>query len=98
MLIRELSKEYDALFERKKKEQGRLEAVWAGDWRGDNSSNSSVLSVHNLQQHSAVFTRLLLHDKLTSSVQQIMETCGEVINDSGCMRTFVYIYLSSLFR
>ena len=72
------------MFERKKREQGRLEAVWAGDWRGDNNSksnsNSSVLSVHNLQQHSAVFTKLLLNDKLTSSVQQIMENCGEVNN------------------
>ena len=77
------------MFERKKREQGRLEAVWAGDWRGDNSnnSNSSVLSVHNLQQHSAVFTKLLLNDKLTSSVQQIMENCGEVNNqdDNFCL-------------
>ena len=97
MLIRELTQEYDTLFERKKREQGRLEAVWAGDWREDNSSNnfnSSVLSVHSLQQHSAVFTRLLLHDKLTSSVQQIMEKCGEVTSQD---ETFC-LYLSSLFR
>lgn len=54
-----------------------MEAVWAGDWRG-NTSNNSVLSVHNLQHHSAVFTRLVLHDQLTSCVQQLMGKCGEV--------------------
>ena len=80
-MIRELSQEYNALFERKKREQGRMEAVWAGDWRG-NTSNNSVLSVHNLQHHSAVFTRLVLHDQLTSCVQQLMGKCGEVNTNS----------------
>lgn len=66
-----------------------MEAVWAGDWRADtsDSSSSSVLSVHNLQHHSSVFTRLLLHDKLTSSVQQLMEKCGEVYSQqSSCKK------------
>ena len=56
-------------------ENGRLEARWAGDWEkkdekeedeteekmAENETNKSVLSIHNLQQHSAVFTRLILN-------------------------------------
>ena len=66
-----------------------MEAVWAGDWRG-NTSNNSVLSVHNLQHHSAVFTRLVLHDQLTSCVQQLMGKCGEVNNNSQQEKCSLY--------
>ena len=90
--IEELSQEYDALFERKKKEKGRIltsdwlmievasdwsgkmEAMWTGDW-AESSSNTSVLSIHNLQLHSSVFTRLLLHQKMMDAVMDLMENC-----------------------
>ena len=65
------------MMKRKMMENGRLEARWAGDWEKkdekekdetekniveiENEKKKSVLSIHNLQQHSAVFTRLILH-------------------------------------
>ena len=70
--LEELSREYDELFERKKLENAKLEAMWKGDWSqsGTSSSNTSVLSIHNLQQHSAVFTKLLLNEKMTACVKE----------------------------
>jgi len=67
--VKELSNEYDILFDEKKNEGGRLEAKWAGDWKGE---GNSVLSIHNLQQHSAIFTKLLLHSKLLDCLQQLI--------------------------
>ena len=75
--LAELSKEYNELFSRKKQERGRLEALWGGDWKQE-TSNSSVLSIHNLQQHSAAFTRLLLHEALLDSLEDIMNNCLEL--------------------
>ena len=75
--LSELSREYDDLFYRKKLERGRLEALWGGDWRQE-TSNTSVLSIHNLQQHSAAFTRLLLHEKLMDCLEDIMNNCLEL--------------------
>ena len=81
--LAELSTEYDELFRRKKEERGRLEAMWAGDWSQEtsNTSNTSVLSIHNLQQHSAAFTRLLLHEKLMDSLEDIMTNCLEDLEE-----------------
>ena len=53
---------------------GKMEAMWTGDW-AESSSNTSVLSIHNLQLHSAVFTRLLLHQKMMDAVMDLMENC-----------------------
>ena len=81
--LAELSAEYDALFQRKRREAGRLEAVWAGDWRGEAStstSGGSVLSIHNLQLHSAAFTRLLLHPGLGASCRQLMGAGSVVLH------------------
>lgn len=72
--IKEVSEEYDSLFERKKKEGGRLEARWSGNWNRD-KSDTSVLSIHNLQQHSAVFTRILLHPQLLDSLEDLLQSC-----------------------
>jgi len=64
------------MFERKKKDGGRLEARWSGNWNTKKSA-SSVLSIHNLQQHSAVFTQLLLHPKLLDCLEDLMH--GSVV-------------------
>ena len=74
--LREVSEEYDALFGRKKAESGKLEAMWTGDWSQDqDKTKTSVLSIHNLQLHSAVFTKLLLHEDMMASVLELMEAC-----------------------
>ena len=44
--LAELSAEYDALFQRKRREAGRLEAVWAGDWRGETSSTRVSILIY----------------------------------------------------
>jgi len=64
------------MFERKKEEGGRLEARWSGNWNKDESARS-VLSIHNLQQHSAVFTKLLLHPTLLDCLEDLMQ--GSVV-------------------
>ena len=72
--LKEVSEEYDALFERKKAESSKLEAMWTGDWsKEQDKANTSVLSIHNLQLHSAVFTKLLLHEDMMASVMELME-------------------------
>ncbi|XP_023335125.1 uncharacterized protein LOC111706475 [Eurytemora carolleeae] len=86
--LEEIRQEYDQLFQRKKMENGRLEARWAGDWEKkdekekdetekniveiENEKKKSVLSIHNLQQHSAVFTRLILHKGLLDVMEDIV--------------------------
>jgi len=80
--LKEISQEYDDLFERKKAENGRLEAKWAGDWEKENSVGStpsapkssagSVLSIHNLQNHSAVFTRIITNPGLLDCFEDII--------------------------
>ena len=82
--LEELSREYDQLFERKKQENAKLEAMWKGDWSqsGTSKNNTSVLSIHNLQQHSAVFTKLLLNDKMMASVKENEITVSYVIDKS----------------
>ena len=48
-----------------------MEALWGGSWNKDFSS-SSVLSIHNLQQHSSVFTQLLLNPSLLDCLEELM--------------------------
>lgn len=67
----ELCEEYDQLFEAKK--QFDLEATWQGDW-SDQKEKKEVKSIHGLQMHSAVFTRLLLNQKLLDACEDVMET------------------------
>ena len=71
-----ISDEYDSMFERKKKEGGRLEGAWSGSWSKEGSTQS-VLSIHNLQQHSSVFTNLLLHPGLMDCLEDLLE--GSVV-------------------
>ncbi|XP_058803129.1 phytanoyl-CoA dioxygenase, peroxisomal-like [Phymastichus coffea] len=71
----EISKEYDDLFERKQKEDaGGLEAAWKGDdmKRAARNISYTVKSIHNLQMHSAVFTRLLLQRRLLDAMEDIV--------------------------
>merc|ERR1719481_1760171 len=48
-----------------------MEARWAGHWNRD--TNTSVLSIHSLQLHSAVFSRLLLHPPLLDCLESLVE-------------------------
>ena len=71
---------------RKKQEKGRLEAKWRGNWENDATSGKSVLSIHNLQLHSAVFTRLIMHPGLVQSIHNLQlhsSVFTRLINDAS---------------
>lgn len=68
--LEECSAEYNQLFERKK--EADLEATWRGDWKDRSQSEAtSVLSIHSLQNHAGIFTKMLLNDGLLDAIQQI---------------------------
>ena len=69
--------ETDAMFERMQANGHRLEATWGGKWQQhqideEERGETSVLSIHNMQYHSAVFTRMLVHRKLTAAVASLI--------------------------
>ncbi|XP_069676048.1 phytanoyl-CoA dioxygenase, peroxisomal-like [Periplaneta americana] len=72
--FKEISDEYDDLFARKK--SIGLNATWKGKEMKDaaNDEEVEVLSIHNLQFHSAVFTRLITNKKLLDALEDIMDT------------------------
>jgi len=73
----DIEREYSDLFARKQQENiDGLEAAWIGDdmKKAANNINYTVKSVHNLQMHSAAFTRLLMHPKLLDAIEDIMDS------------------------
>ncbi|ODM99842.1 Phytanoyl-CoA dioxygenase, peroxisomal [Orchesella cincta] len=71
--IDQCSVAYDELFELKKSQDSNMEATWKGSWN-ENSQNKSVLSIHNLQCHSSIFTKVLMNDNLLDAVSDIIES------------------------
>nr|CAD7602954.1 unnamed protein product [Timema genevievae] len=69
-----MSREYDRVFDRKKSQS--LEATWKGDLMKKETGGApvSVLSIHNLQFHSAVFTKVLNNERLLDALEDIMGT------------------------
>ena len=74
--MEECRREYDAMFARAQRRGDTLEATWKGKWRDDDKAaqNTSVLSIHNVQYHSAIFLRLLLNEKLGAALEELMGT------------------------
>ncbi|PSN48715.1 hypothetical protein C0J52_08782 [Blattella germanica] len=72
--IKEISEEYDDLFKRKK--STGLRAEWQGNEmkKAANQEPVTVLSIHNLQFHSDVFTRLIMNKNLLDALECIMDT------------------------
>ncbi|XP_037051169.1 phytanoyl-CoA dioxygenase, peroxisomal-like [Bradysia coprophila] len=69
--IEECSLEYNKLFQAKQNNR-ELEATWKGDWTPASKDSLKVLSIHNLQCHSAVFTRMLLNQRLVDAVSELI--------------------------
>jgi len=65
-----LSQEYDELFSTK--HDDNLEATWGGDWKADKDKGLQVFSIHNLQMHSAAFTKLLLNEDILDACEATM--------------------------
>ena len=69
--------ETDAMFAKVQNSGRRLEATWGGKWRDSQipteaQGQTSVLSIHNMQYHSALFTRMLIHPRLTEAVADLI--------------------------
>ncbi|KAA0193829.1 hypothetical protein HAZT_HAZT011612 [Hyalella azteca] len=78
--LEEISAEYDLIF-RNKADQN-LDATWQGSWNytKDEGSNTVVQSIHGMQMHSAVFSRLLLHPRLLDACEDVMGTSNVLLH------------------
>ncbi len=67
-----MAEEADAVLDRAARADRDLDATWQGGHLKTRSRRLSVLSVHDLQFHSALFTRMLVDDALTSVLAQLI--------------------------
>jgi len=71
--IAEISKECDGMVQRAEALHGPLsDATWKGDWNKDSDKETKVISIHNVQNNSALFARMLYHQKLTKYASQLI--------------------------
>jgi len=75
--IEELSTEYNTTFENSSKYN--TEALWDGNWKDqvikkNDDAPVTIQSIHNLQFHSAAFSKLLHNDKLLDACEDVMGT------------------------
>jgi ectoine hydroxylase-related dioxygenase (phytanoyl-CoA dioxygenase family) len=73
-----MQREIEALFERAEAAGRNVEATWRGQWReapGVGSATATptkVDSIHNLQNHSALFSRLLVDPRLVDRAAELI--------------------------
>jgi ectoine hydroxylase-related dioxygenase (phytanoyl-CoA dioxygenase family) len=75
-----MGREIDALLERAEAAGRNVEATWRGEWResaGVGAATATahatrVDSIHNLQNHSALFTRLLVDPRLVDRAAELI--------------------------
>ena len=65
------------MFARVQQSGRQLEATWGGKWREaqipeEEQGKTSVLSIHDMQYHSAVFTRMLVNPRLSEAVADLI--------------------------
>lgn len=76
--IAEMQRETTDLLARANASGRKMEATWQGDWREKagigtlTETKTKVDSIHNVQNHSAYFTRLLLHERLLDYAAEIL--------------------------
>lgn len=76
--VAEMQRETDELLSRAESSGRKMEATWQGQWReqaGIGSSNQTITrvdSLHNVQNHSAFFTRMLLHPRLLDYAAELI--------------------------
>jgi ectoine hydroxylase-related dioxygenase (phytanoyl-CoA dioxygenase family) len=71
--IAELQKSCDELVQRAESQNGPLkDATWQGDWNKNKQEDSKVISIHNVQNHSTFFAKLLFNAKLTKYASQLI--------------------------
>lgn len=67
-----MQREIDALFERAAETGRRMEATWRGGWREASAVQTRVDSIHNVQNHSAYFTRMLVDPRLVEPAAELI--------------------------
>jgi phytanoyl-CoA hydroxylase len=76
--MNELRRETDALLERANSGGRAMDATWRGTWRETagvglaEEATTRVDSIHNLQNHSSIFTRLLVDSRLVDLAAEII--------------------------
>ena len=75
--IEECVHETDAMFDRVQQGGRQLEGTWRGKWQEaqipkEELGKTSMLGIHNMQYHSAVFTRMLVNPKLAGIVADLI--------------------------
>jgi phytanoyl-CoA hydroxylase len=77
--IAAMASEIDALFARAEEAGRKTEATWGGAWREQAGIGTAVAepttrvdSIHNVQNHSAVFTRMLVDPRLTDKAAELI--------------------------
>lgn len=73
----EMRREIDAMVFRANNVGRKLEATWRGAWRetllhDKDAKNSSVLSIHNVQYHAAIFTKVLVNEQMTGILADLI--------------------------
>ena len=63
--------EFDAIIERRRANSADLDATWQGDWQKDRPAMEIFLT-HDLQAYSAEWSRVLLHDRFTEALSDIV--------------------------
>ncbi|CAL8125177.1 unnamed protein product [Orchesella dallaii] len=84
--IDEMCHTFDKVFDLKKVQNANMEATWEGSWKNNDdnhtSSKKSVLSIHNLQCHSASFTKVLVNKNLVDAVADIVDSPNVLLHHS----------------
>ncbi len=65
--------EFDGLVERRLRRGDELDATWKGNWK-DKLPQTMVIHSHDMQKYSAVWSKALLHDRLTEAFADLLGT------------------------
>lgn len=64
--------ELDELMQRRLRNSARIDATWAGDWKDALGMKTEILHTHDVQAYSAVWARVLVHDRFTGALADLL--------------------------
>ncbi len=68
----ELEREVDGAMQRRLRNSANVDATWAGDWKQDSPVKTEILHTHDIQAYSAAWTRVLVHDRFTGALADLL--------------------------
>lgn len=69
--LERMERELDGIIERRLKQKAPLDATWGGDWKRG-LPQTEILHTHDVQAHSAEWSRVLVHDRFTAALADIV--------------------------